>query len=159
AIPVVVSLAGADSEWGLEQVGVATPAGGTVPLGALADIVRVPTPGLVQHDAGMRRLSVGFNVRGADLGGVVEAARARTAKAVALPEGYVVRWGGQYESLEAAKPRLRIVIPLVLGLIVLVLLFTFRHPRHTFVILTHVPFACVGGVVALAVRGMPISIS
>jgi cobalt-zinc-cadmium resistance protein CzcA len=159
AIPVVLTLAGAATEWELAHQSVPSPSGGTVALGAIADVVRAPTPGVVQHDEGMRRLSVGFNVRGADLGGAVEAAQARVATAVPLPDGYIVRWGGQYESLEAAKARLRIVIPLVIALIVLVLLFTFRHPRHTFVILTHVPFACVGGVVALAVRGMPMSIS
>lgn len=158
-IPVVVALSGASTEWDLEHVGIPTPGGGTVPLGAVADVVRVPTPGLVQHDLGVRRLSIGFNVRGADLGGAVAAAQKRVAAAVQLPEGYLLKWGGQYESLEAAKARLLIVIPLVIGLIILVLLFTFRHPRHTFVILTHVPFACVGGVVALAVRGMPLSIS
>ncbi|MDX2091388.1 MAG: CusA/CzcA family heavy metal efflux RND transporter [Kofleriaceae bacterium] len=159
SIPVVLTVGGVASEWDLEQLGVPSPTGGTLALSSVADVARIPTPGVVQHDLGVRRLSVGFNVRGADLGGAVEAAQRAVARTVELPHGYLVKWGGQYESLEAAKARLRIVIPLVLGLIVLVLVITFRHLRHALVILTHVPFACVGGIVALSIRGMPLSIS
>ncbi|MCW5807781.1 MAG: efflux RND transporter permease subunit, partial [Deltaproteobacteria bacterium] len=159
AIPVVLTLAAAASEWDLARVSLPSPTGGTLELGAIADVTRAATPGVVQHELGVRRISVGFNVRGADLGGAVEAARRRVAQAVRLPQGYEVTWGGQYESLEEAKARLRLVIPLVVALIIVVLLFTFRDVRHALVILTHVPFACVGGVVALAARGMPLSIS
>jgi len=159
ALPIMLSLAGAPSDWDLERVVLPTARGTTLPLTAVADIVRAPTPGLVQHDEGVRRISVGFNVRGADLGSAVEAAQRRIASSVEVPRGYRVTWGGQYENLRAAKQRLLIVVPLVILLILAVLLFTFRRLRHTLVILTHVPFACVGGVIALAIRGMPISIS
>jgi len=107
----------------------------------------------------VRRLSVGFNVRGVDLGRAVAGAQRRVAAGGALPEGYLVKWGGQFETLNAAKARLRVVIPLVVVLILGVLLFTFRRIRHTVIIFTHVPFACVGGMLALAARGMPVSIS
>jgi len=159
AIDIVVTLAGANSAWDLDRVVIATAGGAAVPLTAVADVARVTTPGVIQHDLGTRRLSIGFNVRGADVGSVVEAAQRRVAASVALPAGYLVRWGGQYESLLAAKARLRIVVPLVIALILAVLIATFRRVRHTLVIFTHVPFACVGGMIALAVRGMPVSIS
>jgi cobalt-zinc-cadmium resistance protein CzcA len=159
AIRIVLVLAGTDSAWDLDRLVIPTADGGGVPLAAIADVVRTATPGVVQHDLGMRRLSIGFNVRGVDLGRAVEAARRRIAATVALPPGYLVRWGGQYESLQAAKARLRIVVPLVVALIVAVLFATFRRIRHAIVIFTHVPFACVGGMIALAVRGMPVSIA
>jgi cobalt-zinc-cadmium resistance protein CzcA len=159
ALPIMLSLAGAPSDWDLERVVLPTARGTTLALTAIADIVRAPTPGLVQHDEGIRRISVGFNVRGADLGTAVEAAQRRIASSVQVPRGYRVTWGGQYENLQEAKQRLAIVVPLVILLILVVLLFTFRRLRHTLVILTHVPFACVGGVIALAIRDMPVSIS
>jgi cobalt-zinc-cadmium resistance protein CzcA len=102
---------------------------------------------------------VGFNVRGADLGTVVERAQARVAQAVELPPGTRLEWGGQYESLRAARARLAVVIPVVLVSIVLVLLAAFRSARAVLIIFSHVPFAAVGGLVALAVRQLPISLS
>ncbi|MGE0398256.1 MAG: efflux RND transporter permease subunit [Kofleriaceae bacterium] len=159
AIPIVLALSGVDSDRDLERLSIPTGDGGTIALTAIADVVRLNTAGLVQHEDGMRRLSVGFNVRGAALGGVVEGARKRVEAGVSMPHGYLATWGGQYESLEAAKRRLAVVIPLVLVLIIIVLLFTFRRLQPTIIILTHVPFACVGGMILLWLRDMPISIS
>ncbi|MGN6103506.1 MAG: efflux RND transporter permease subunit [Kofleriaceae bacterium] len=158
-IPIVLALAGVDSDWDLERLAVPTPGGAAVPLPELADVVRAPTASVVQHDLGRRRISIGFNVRGVDLGGAVERARARVTAGVEVPQGYAIKWGGQYESLEAAKRRLLVVVPLVIALILVVLLATFRRIRHTLIIFTHVPFACVGGMIALAARGLPVSIS
>jgi heavy metal efflux system protein len=158
-IPIVLALAGVDSDRDLERLSIPTGTGGTIALTAVADVIRLDTAGLVQHENGMRRLTVGFNVRGVDLGRAVEGARKRVEEEVSLPHGYLASWGGQYESLESAKQRLLVVIPLVLVLIVIVLLFTFRRLRPTIIILTHVPFACVGGMILLWARDMPISIS
>ncbi|MEZ4359435.1 MAG: CusA/CzcA family heavy metal efflux RND transporter [Kofleriaceae bacterium] len=158
-IPIVLALAGVDSDRDLERLSIPTSDGGAIALSAVAEVARRDTAGMVQHEDGMRRLSVGFNVRGVALGGAVEAARARVEAEVTMPHGYLAAWGGQYESLAAAKQRLMVVIPLVLMLIVILLLFTFRRLRPTLIILTHVPFACVGGVILLWLRGMPISIS
>jgi len=159
ALPIVLTLASVDSDWDLERLAVPTRDGGTVALASVAELHRSSTAGVVQHEDGLRRLSVGFNVRGVDLGRAVEGARRRVAQAVAMPSGYLATWGGQYESLEAAKRRLLVVIPLVVALILAVLLFTFRRLRHTIIIFTHVPFACVGGMLLLWTRGMPVSIS
>lgn len=158
-VPLVLRL-GADAEaFSLAELALPTAAGGTVPLARVADVKLTAAPGLVSRQDGQRRLVVGFNVRGSDLGGVVERARARLAGNLKLPDGYRLEWGGQYETLNAATRRLSVVIPAVLVLIVSVLVLAFRRLRPALVIFSNVPFACVGGVLALALRGMPVSIS
>ena len=118
-----------------------------------------PPPILVNHQDGERRLLVGFNVRGADLGAVVARAQARIARTVRMPPGYRLVWGGQYENLQAASRRLALVVPVVIVLILAVLFAAFRKARPPLIIFMNVPFACVGGIIALASRGMPLSIS
>lgn len=133
--------------------------GGVVPLSRVADIELRKAPALVLRHNGERRLLVGFNVRGKDLGSLVANLQTRVAKTVKLPPGYRIEWGGQYETLAAAKKRLRVVIPVVLLGISALLILLFRRTRPALLLLAHVPFACVGGMVALAIRGMPVSIS
>ncbi|MBM7117368.1 efflux RND transporter permease subunit [Archangium primigenium] len=158
-VPIVLRLAGTEGAFSLAELPLPVASGGVVPLSRVADVKLVSTPGLVNRDEGQRRLVVGFNVRGADLGSVVERARARVGSALRLPVGYRLEWGGQYETLTEATRRLSLVIPAVLVLIVLVLWLTFQRLRPALIIFTHVPFACVGGVLALLARGMPVSIS
>jgi cobalt-zinc-cadmium resistance protein CzcA len=158
-IPVVLRLGAAGTPEALAALALPDGRGGTVPLARLATFERRETPTLVQHDNGLRRVLVGFNVRGADLGAVAQAARARVAAEVPLPAGVRLAWGGQIETLEAANRRLALVAPLVLALIAGLLLFTFRRLRDVLVVLTHVPFAATGGVFALAARGLPLSVS
>jgi cobalt-zinc-cadmium resistance protein CzcA len=158
-VPILLRQGGAFSAWTVGDVPVATVTGGLVPLSRVADVEQTLTPGQVNRRNGMRRLMVGFNVRGADLGTVVNAARTAVDAQVRLPVGYRVEWGGQYESMQAAAARLALVIPLVLVLIVVVLLAAFRAFLPVAVIFSHVPFAAVGGMVALALRGMPVSLS
>lgn len=158
-VPVRLRLGvGADAAT-LPDLPLPSAAGGLVPLARVADVRPTTAPSLVSHDEGKRRLLVGFNVRGADLGQVVARAQAEVARAVRLPRGYRLTWGGQYETLQAAERRLLVVIPVVLVLIIGVLLVVFRRLRPALVIFTHVPFACVGGMIALAARQMPVSIS
>ncbi|WP_375768432.1 CusA/CzcA family heavy metal efflux RND transporter [Archangium gephyra] len=158
-IPILLRLSGAEGAFSLAELPLPVASGGTVALSRVADVKLVSTPGLVSRQDGQRRLVVGFNVRGADLGTVVEHARARVASVVRLPDGYRLEWGGQYETLTEAARRLSLVIPAVLVLIVAVLWLTFQRLRPALIIFTNVPFACVGGVVALMLRGMPVSIS
>ncbi|ATB43210.1 heavy metal resistance protein CzcA [Cystobacter fuscus] len=158
-IPLVLRLAGEHEAFSLAELPLPVASGATVPLSRVADVKLVSAPSLVSRHEGQRRLVVGFNVRGADLGTVVERARARVGSAVRLPEGYRMEWGGQYETLTEATRRLSLVIPAVLVLIVTVLWLTFQRLRPALIIFTNVPFACVGGVVALVLRGMPVSIS
>ena len=106
-----------------------------------------------------RRISVELNVRGRDIASVVEDARRVIAEQVALPPGYTLEWGGQFENLERASARLLVVVPVALLLIFVLLYGTFNAGRPAVLIFLNVPFAAVGGVLALTVRGLPFSIS
>ena len=143
----------------LEQASVPTPAGHVIALGALATILRAPTPSRVSHDDGERRVVVGFNVRGRDLGGAVDAAQQVIKTSVELEPGQRLRWGGQHATLKASRERMAVVIPLTLLLVFATLFAGFGALRPALIVLAHVPFAAVGGVVALTLRGMPLSLS
>jgi heavy metal efflux system protein len=157
-IPIRLRLDGAKDSWALPSLALPSASGGVVPLSRVADIVPSDAPGLVNRRNGLRRLVVGFNVRGADLGTVVKEAERRVEEKVPLPKGYRSEWGGQYESLTQASRRLAMVVPVVLLLILTVLTLAFSKIRPALAIFTLVPFACVGGVLTLALRGMPISL-
>jgi len=158
-VPIRLLLATNLSAGRLGDLPLPTAAGGLVPLSHVADVSFGTTPILVSHQGGDRRLLVGFNVRGADLGIVVAQAQAAVTRAVKLPSGYRVVWGGQYENLQAASRRLTVVVPIVVVLILSVLFAAFRRLRPPLIIFLNVPFACVGGILALGARGMPLSIS
>ncbi len=132
--------------------------GGVIPLSRVAEVDTVEAPSLVNRRNGERRLQVGFNVRGRDLGTVVKEAQARVSDEVKLPRGYRLEWGGQYENLTNASRRLSLVIPGVLILILVVLAMTFQRLRPALVVLSLIPFAAVGGVAALWVSELPISL-
>jgi len=158
-IPIILHLSSPVDARNLGDLPLPSAAGGLVPLSHVADVRHSMAPILVNHQDGERRLLVGFNVRGANLGDVVARAQARVAQTVRLPPGYRLVWGGQYENLQAASRRLAIVVPVVAVLILLVLFAAFRRLRPPLIIFMNVPFACVGGVIALAARSMPLSIS
>ncbi len=157
-IPLVMRLDADVRPFQLPAVRLAVPGGELVHLSDVAFVKPRSAPSLVSHNEGQRRVVVGLNVRGADLGDVTAAAQAAVA-GLSLPEGVWLAWGGQAETLEAAKRRIMLLIPLVLGLIVVVLLLALGRLRSSIIVLAHVPFASVGGVLALTLRGMPISIS
>ncbi|MDC0218586.1 CusA/CzcA family heavy metal efflux RND transporter [Verrucomicrobia bacterium] len=131
----------------------------TRPLRDLADIHRADGANQVSRENGKRRVVVQCNVRGRDLAGFVEEARAAIAQDVKLPAGAWLAWGGQYEHLLAARARLAVVVPLCFVLIFLLLYTTFRAARPALLVFTGVPLALTGGVAALALRGLPFSIS
>jgi cobalt-zinc-cadmium resistance protein CzcA len=158
-IPVMLRIDGARESFDLPNLGLPTTTGGLVPLSRVADVNELPTPGMVSHENGDRRIVVGFNVRGADLGDLVARARARVERAVPPPRGYRLSWGGQYETFQEASRRLLIVVPAAVALILAALFAAFRQVKPMLIIFTNVPFACVGGIVALSLRGMPVSIS
>jgi cobalt-zinc-cadmium resistance protein CzcA len=126
-----------------------TPSGETVPLSAVARIRRADGPVKVDHENATRMAVIQSNVRGRDLVGFVEEARQAVAKAVPLPAGYRMEWGGQFENQQRAAARLAIVVPIALGLIFLLLFATFRSVRQAVLVLTNIPFAMIGGVFAL----------
>lgn len=133
--------------------------GHLVPLGEVADLLYVTGPAQISRDKQSRRLTVELNVRGRDLLSVVEDAQRAVARDVKLPPGYRVEWGGQFEHYVDARARLMIVVPLALALILFLLWLAFRSTRAAALIFVNVPFAIVGGVVALAARSIPFSIS
>ena len=133
--------------------------GTSVPLGRVSDISFTPTPTLIQRHNGQRRLMVGFNVRGVDLGSLLHRAEARVMKQVKLPPGYRLTWGGQYETFEAARARLGVLIPVVLLIIIVALWRLFGSLRKALILFLAVPFAGTGGMILLWARGMPVSIS
>ncbi len=157
-VPIMLRLDWSPTTFDIERLPLAHAGGGLVPLSRLADIRQTRTASLVAHQDGARRLLVGFNVRGVDLGEVVAKGQEAIAK-LELRDGYRVVWGGQYEQLEAAVGRLRVVIPIVMVAILALLYVAFRNLRATLLVFANVPFACVGGIIALVVRAMPVSIS
>lgn len=133
--------------------------------GALLTLDQVVRPGIgtgpstITREWGKRRIVVQANVRGRDVASFVSEVERKIATVVDLPEGYFVRFGGQFENLERAQQRLAFVVPLALVLIFALLYWTYRSMRDALLIFTGVPLAVLGGVCLLAVRGMPFSIS
>jgi cobalt-zinc-cadmium resistance protein CzcA len=133
--------------------------GQIVPLGDVAELGFRNGPAQVSRESQSRRLTVEFNVRGRDLLSVVREAQGKVQQAVSLPTGYRVEWGGQFQHYQEAKSRLALVVPLALSLIGFLLWLAFRSIRTALLIFLNVPFAIVGGVLALWIRQIPFSIS
>lgn len=130
-----------------------------IPLSALASIGIKDGPVQIQRDEARRRVIVGFNVRGRDVASVVEDVKRNIQSNLSLPPGYTITYGGQFKNLEEASMRLTIAVPVALALIFVLLFFTFGSVKYSLLIFSAVPFAAIGGVLALALRGMPFSIS
>jgi cobalt-zinc-cadmium resistance protein CzcA len=135
------------------------PGGEKVPLAAVADVRTVQGPEAVNHENGQRRLVVQTNVRGRDVGSFVSEARGRIASAVTVPSGYFLEWGGKFENQQRATRRLAIVVPASLAIIFLLLFVTFGRVRQALLVILNVPFALVGGVAALWIRGLTLNLS
>jgi heavy metal efflux system protein len=131
----------------------------SVPLRELARFDLGEGPNQIGRESGKRRIVVQANVRGRDIGSVVEAAQARIASGVTLPPGYWLAWGGQYENLIAARERLAYVVPACFLLIFALLYGALGNARAAMMVFSAVPLALSGGVIALALAGMPFSIS
>ena len=143
----------------LEQLPVADGGGKPIPLLELADITLDETPPAVEHEAIRRRTYISANVRGRDVASFVTEARQAVTKQIQLPAGYEIRWGGDFENLQSASRRLALITPVVLLLIFLLLHTSFHSARLALLIFLAVPMAASGGIFALALRGMPFSIS
>jgi cobalt-zinc-cadmium resistance protein CzcA len=141
------------------QLLLTAPGGERVPLASVAEIRTIQSPEAVNHESGQRRLVVQTNVRGRDVGGFVAQAQAQLASGVRLPAGYFVEWGGQFENQQRATRRLMIVIPASLAIIFLLLFLTFGRVRQALLVILNVPFALVGGIAALWIRGLNLSLS
>ena len=130
-----------------------------VALGEVANLDLVQGPNQISRENGKRKVVVTANIRGRDLGSFINEAEELISEKLKLPSGYWIKWGGQFEQLVAAAHRLQIVIPLTLGLIFVLLYAMFRNFRDGLLIFTGVPFALTGGLFALWIRDIPLSIS
>ncbi|MBF9252219.1 CusA/CzcA family heavy metal efflux RND transporter [Pontibacter sp. 172403-2] len=135
------------------------PNGEQVPLQQVADISFQPGPMQISRDNTFRRINVGVNVRGRDVESMVEEIQQKLDAQLDLPPGYYITYGGSFENLQRAKARLQIVVPIALALIFVLLYFALKSLSQSVMIYMAVPLAAIGGVFALALRGMPFSIS
>jgi cobalt-zinc-cadmium resistance protein CzcA len=142
----------------LARLPIALADGSKVPLSSLAEIRRVEGVVTVARERGQRFTVVRANVADRDLVGFVDEARETVAAAVDLPPGYYVEWGGQFENQQRAAARLAVVVPVSLGLIFLLLFSTFGSVRQALLVLTNIPLALVGGVLALFITGEYLSV-
>ncbi len=130
-----------------------------IPLSELATLELAPGPNQVSREDGKRRIVVSSNVRGRDMGSFVEEASAALQERVTVPPGYWTTWGGQFENLQSATQRLQIVLPVALLLVFTLLFAMFGNVRDGLIVFTGIPFALTGGILALWMRGIPLSIS
>jgi cobalt-zinc-cadmium resistance protein CzcA len=130
-----------------------------IPLSEVAAFNSAPGPNQVTRENGKRRIVVTANVRGRDLGSFVGEVQQKVWDQIKLPPGYYVEYGGQFEQLASASKRLRIVVPVALGLIFLLLYMSLGSIKHSLLVFTGVPLALTGGILALWLRGIPLSIS
>lgn len=141
-----------------EALRITTRDGNTVPLSSVARLERAEGPVKIDREMGNRYSVVIASVSGRDLVGFVEEAKALVAQKLPLATGYQLTWGGQFENQQRAAARLSVVVPISLGLIFVLLFATFGSVRQTLLILSNIPFALVGGIVALWVTGEYLSV-
>ncbi len=138
---------------------VASPTGGRIPMSQLANVRLVDGATIIQRQDGERQISVRTNIRGRDQGSFVAEAQKKIAARISLPRGYSIAWGGQFENLSRASHRLAIVIPLTIGIIFLILFALYKNVRLVVVAMSCIPFALIGGIAALWLRGYSFNVS
>ncbi len=148
-----------DSPQSLEQILLTAPGGERVALADVADVELTRGPEVVARENGNRRIVVQTNVRGRDMGSFVAEAQDKINAGLALPPGYSLEWGGQFENQKRAMSRLAIVVPVSILIIFSLLFAMFHSTRYSLLILLNVPFALVGGIAALWVRGLNLNVS
>ena len=130
-----------------------------IPLGSIATLETTVGPNQFSRENGKRRVVVTSNVLGRDIGSFVAQAQERMQGEVQVPAGYWVEWGGTFEQLQSATSRLQIVVPVALLLVFILLFMMFNNIKDGLLVFTGIPFALTGGIVALWLRGIPLSIS
>jgi len=147
-----------DSVADIRQITLTAPNGARVRLDSLASISVIDGPAQISREQARRRIVVGVNVAGRDLGSFVDELRLAVQSQVVLPEGYYLEWGGQFQNMERALGHLTFIVPLTVGAIYFLLFLLFRSLRFASLIILVLPFASIGGVVALAVTGQYLSV-
>jgi cobalt-zinc-cadmium resistance protein CzcA len=132
--------------------------GRKIPLSQVANVSETDGIEAVNREFGERRIIIQCNVQGRDIGTFVQEAEKSINEKVKLPAGYYIQWGGQFENQQRAMARFLIVVPLSLAIIFVLLTCTFSSVRDAFLVILNVPFAAVGGIAALWIRGMYLSV-
>ena len=140
------------------EIRVKSASGALIPMSELATIEMREGPSRISREHVKRRIYIGFNVVGRDIGSVVDEGRQKLEQQIHLPEGYQVTWGGAFENMERANARLLIIVPITLGLVFFLLVWTFHSLRYAALIVINLPFAAIGGVVALWLSGEYLSV-
>lgn len=159
-VPLMLRYRGLQGD-GLEQLNndfINLPDGGVIPLAELARIETTEGPVAINRESGQRFAVVRTNVEGRDLVGFVEEAQAAVASQIDFADGYTLEWGGEFENQQRAAARLMLVVPVALLLIAFLLFLTFRSLKQTLIILSMIPFALTGGLIALWLTGEFISV-
>jgi cobalt-zinc-cadmium resistance protein CzcA len=133
--------------------------GAQVTLDQVADVTVTRGPEKIEREEGQRRVVVMSNVRGRDLGSFVDDVRSSIERTVTLPPGYFIEYGGQFENQQRAMQRLMIIVPIVIGAIFVLLYLTFTSIPQALLVIGNIPFAVVGGIAALWLRGMNLNLS
>ncbi len=142
----------------IREILINTPAGYRVPLGEVAEVETVEGPAQVSRENGQRRIGIELNIGGRDIGGWVQEAKRRIRERVELGSGLYLDWGGQFENQQRAMARLAVIGPAVILLIFFLLLATFGSARLALVVLVNLPFALIGGIFALWLSGLYLSV-
>jgi cobalt-zinc-cadmium resistance protein CzcA len=143
---------------GLKQLPIRTAEGALIPLSQVADFTTYQGPKMISRNKASRRLYVQLNVRGRDMGSVVQDIQKQVDQQVNMPPGYFAEYGGQFENQQRAMKRLYLVVPITLLLIYLMLFAAFNNVRHATLIFMNIPFATIGGIVALWLGGLYLSV-
>lgn len=143
----------------LRSVTISAPSGERVPLTQLAEFIKTDGAAEVLREGNARRIAIKWSVRGRDMGGLVDEAMKKVEAAVTLPEGYTIAWSGRFEDQQRALARLYVIVPLVLFIIFVLLFAAFDSAGDAFLIMLNVPFALVGGTLALYLWGANFNIS
>ncbi|MET0517094.1 MAG: CusA/CzcA family heavy metal efflux RND transporter [Nitrospiraceae bacterium] len=147
-----------DSVEDISNILLTTVTGALVPLGDLAKVEIREGPALISREGLHRRIYVGFNTLGRDIESIVTEAQQKISKQIKLPPGYEMKWGGSFENMQRAMARLKIIVPITIGLIFLLLFSSFNSVRYAGLIILNLPFSLIGGLVALWVTGEYLSV-
>ena len=129
-----------------------------IPLNNLARLQLLEGPNQISRENGQRRIVIECNLKGRDMGSFVEEAQERIASQVTFPAGYTMKWGGQFENQQRAMNRLIVIVPITMVLILALLYFTFHSIRNALLIILNIPFALIGGIMALFISGQYLSV-
>lgn len=143
----------------IRELLIPSPAGAMIPLGQLAHVTVTEGPAQISRESGQRRIVVECNVTGRDIGGFVKEAKARIDAAVRLPPGYIMEWGGQFQNQQRAMRRFALVVPITIASIFLLLFSAFNSVKQAGLIILNIPFALIGGILALLLGHFNMSVS